>query len=379
MASKWIVAVSLILVVALAGCGGSNTSSNQPAPPASGGTPPPSIGSFTEQTPSGTAGNLVGEALVQLSDGSILVAGGDNQTISPGFNFTSAAEVLSLDASGTVVVTKVGNMTVARDIPGVVRMPDGRVLVVGGRGASDTPLATAEIYDPQAKSFSATGTMLHQRLAPAMFVLKDGTIVVIGGDIGTIPQETGEIYNPATGTFGSLFSIPSAVGMGSRSIAMLIDGRILFPGGSNNGTAVATAQIFDPQSRAFTPTGNMTSARSGPTVTTLADGKVLVAGGVNGGALASAETYDPATGTFSATGNMTEALTNPISIRLSSGKVLVVGDNSRTSELYDPSTRTFTAGAQMITQVTFGQLFLMPDGTVLLTRGPSFPFEFFHP
>ena len=52
----------------------------------------------------------------------------------------------------------------------------------------------------------------------------------------------------------------------------------------------------------------MTAVRWSQTATLLSDGRVLIAGGWNGkAALASAELYDPKTGTFSPTGSMTAA------------------------------------------------------------------------
>src|SRR5262245_50536210 len=53
---------------------------------------------------------------------------------------------------------------------------------------------------------------------------------------------------------------------------------------------------------AFTSTGTMTTARAGHTATLLLNGKVLIVGGDKAG---TAELYDPATGTFTPTGNGT--------------------------------------------------------------------------
>jgi N-acetylneuraminic acid mutarotase len=75
----------------------------------------------------------------------------------------------------------------------------------------------------------------------------------------------------------------------------------------------------------------MNSARFFHTATRLANGKVLVAGGINadnsGGnpALASAELYDPSTGTWSLTSSLNHARTNYTATKLTSGQVLVAG------------------------------------------------------
>jgi hypothetical protein len=58
----------------------------------------------------------------------------------------------------------------------------------------------------------------------------------------------------------------------------------------------------------FNNTGSMNNARQYHTASVLTNGKVLVAGGSNGGTvLNSAELYDPSTGIWTTTGSMNNA------------------------------------------------------------------------
>ena len=97
----------------------------------------------------------------------------------------------------------------------------------------------------------------------------------------------------------------------------------------------------------------MTTARRMHTATLLPDDRVLIVGGYGeeGTALASAELFDLATGTFSATGSLITARAGHTAILLPTGAVLVIGGygtraypNVAPAELYDPGNRSIQGG-----------------------------------
>ncbi len=98
------------------------------------------------------------------------------------------------------------------------------------------------------------------------------------------------------------------------------------------------------------PISCMITARAGHTATVLSNGMVLITGGMNGDSivLASAELYDPATDRFFPTGAMTTQRSGHQALLLSNGKVLIIGGLNKkdailsSTELYDPNTGVFT-------------------------------------
>jgi hypothetical protein len=168
-----------------------------------------------------------------------------------------------------------------------------------------------------------------------------------------------------------------------HTATLLANGKVLIAGD------VVGADIYDPATGRFDPTGNMVIPRAfGVSATLLPDGRVLFAGGSitkSGGMTsntASAELYDTLTGTFAATGSLFTAKGCPAALLLPSGKGLVVGgwapwfvpQEPASAELYDPATGTFAAaGPYSNSSPKINEdiglcpnSFLLPDGRALI-------------
>ncbi len=116
----------------------------------------------------------------------------------------------------------------------------------------------------------------------------------------------------------------------------------------------------------------MSTARSAFTATLLESGTVLAAGGDNNNSirLASAELYNPSTGKWTPTGSMNYARFGQTATVLNSGKVLVAAGNlTPIAELYDPSSGKFSVTATQPTDIQDSAAVLLSDGAVLIPGG----------
>src|SRR5207245_10723230 len=88
-----------------------------------------------------------------------------------------------------------------------------------------------------------------------------------------------------------------------HTATLLADGPVLVVGGLGGvGEVLASVDVYDPATGAFSLTASLATGRYAHTATRLADGTVLIAGGFgDAGYLASVEVYGPATGTFAPT------------------------------------------------------------------------------
>lgn len=275
-----------------------------------------------------------------LADGRVLIQGGGAPTsestgaAAPEPNVVPPPELYD-PATGTFGPTN-GDTLIPLVLATATLLQDGKVLFAGGQtavapaegatpdpsGTSGVPTTEAELFDPASGTFSATGAMSAARLWHTATALQDGRVLIVGGtansDLMTSGQTvdptagSAETYDPGSGTFGATGDTV-APRMG-HAAALLADGRVLITGGLDTDEATPesfarSAELYDPASGTFSATGDMVAPHAFHTATTLADGRVLIVGfgeelvtGMSGDAspdlLSSAEVYDPATGTF---------------------------------------------------------------------------------
>jgi uncharacterized protein YjbI with pentapeptide repeats len=282
-----------------------------------------------------------------------------------------------------------GNMITARRNHMVIALPNGKILLTGGAANADGTgsLASAELYDPVAHTFSSTvNTMSTSRVDHTVTLLLNGEVLVTGGYTDTTPaQSSADLYFQANNVFNAVtaqMTTPRA----EHAATLLANGTVLITGGNdNNGNTLASAEIFDPATNTFTATAQpMNSVRQAHHADLLPNGKVLISGGLDGNnnALASAEIYDPVAGTFTLTGPMTTARGNHSSALLYNGQILVAGGLTGpgtalvltgTAELYNPATGTFTpTGSMSIPRGHYAGI-VLDDGTIFISGGATLP------
>jgi N-acetylneuraminic acid mutarotase len=312
---------------------------------------------------------------VLLNDGTVITAGGTD-----GASFTAAAERFS---GGTWTSAGSIGQAVAGQVAAL--LPDGDALFAGGADAMSY-YTHGDVFDPGAGTWTQTPAMAHAHAYAAAASLANGDVMVIGGYDGGDTFTTGavDIYSAADGTWSAGPALPG--GRYAFTATTLSDGRVLVAGGDDGSlsstSALSSVEIYTPGSGgsagSWAAAESMHKVRLDQAAVLLKDGRVLVAGGVDasGTALNSAEVYDPTTGHWTLIGSMTNARAGFTLTVLPDGQVVAAGGYGTNPsqalnnvDLFDPTSDGWTGTGSLVTGRRYQTATPLADGSVLVIGG----------
>jgi len=388
----WIV-VAVLLAASPAAAHRSSSPQCFQDPPARNSEGPPDVDGFWEEIVD--VGQMAIHA-IHLPTGKLLFWGYNVGGPQPG---AIAGKLYDADA----------NVGTAIELPhpafcgGHTHLADGKILIAGGFGRTATESVT---YDPFTNTWGPIIKMYAGRYYPTLTTIADGRVFVASGTGGR--SSTPEIFDPATATWSPLgcipgttvcrnarlrnhyytrttqgpderlFTIPASrenwahsfdldtetwtrLTIGNEALGKMTPspgvyyapGKMLLAGGDFYGPAtrataaasiVEFADSLNPTLSAITP---MAYARNRGSLTLLADGKVLVTGGIRDAPCAGPaspfvyhpELWDPATEQWETLGPMQEdRVYHSTALLLHDGSVIVAGgeNNHTTAQVFRP-------------------------------------------
>jgi Galactose oxidase, central domain/Kelch motif len=332
------------------------------------------------KTVKGTPPQLEDHTATLLPSGDVLIAGGLNE-----LDASKHQDAAYLYKPAQDDFVPAGKMTAARTEHTATLLPDGTVLVAGGKNAKDY-LKTAEIYDPSkpaASAWTAAITMYKSRWGHAATALKDGRVLITGGFVSMDSTTSIVFYDPKTKSW----QVPGAMmatGRRYHTSTLLKNGKVLLTGGmkgysSSTWSYLDSIEIYDPNNgKMIVSKVKMSKKRVSHTATLLPGGEVLIVGGYCGKDCAAGklvdDVYDPITDTISPLQHAGPLPSSHLAALLKDGRVLVAGDNDTTNNkntlLYEPTGGgNWSKQPDMLQGRWGGSATRLNDGSVLVVGG----------
>jgi len=179
-------------------------------------------------------------AMITLSDGRILVTGGN----------TNTAEIFD-PATETWTMTT-DTMTEIRANHTSVLLDDGKVLIAGGGNAT----LTSEVFDPSDESFTASNNdMVRDHYRCEMGTLPSGEAVIYGAAGFGFSSYNAEVYDPAINKWYNPSSGSGQYGAEHYTMTELQNGKLLVAGGSPSINGANTSAVLINGTNLPAPTG----------------------------------------------------------------------------------------------------------------------------
>lgn len=276
----------------------------------------------------------------------------------------------------------VGELDRPRAYARAVSLSTGEILVVGGLDPDDPQVTSyrSELIEPRSGRITALPQPLLGRLNQTVTVARGGQVVVAGGTEhrGTYwaPVDRVEVFDPRTRQWR--IAPPLHAARGSHAAVVLRDGRVLVAGGNVGSRILRSAEVYDPATDRWQIVAPLPVGRTQFSFAALPDGRILAAGGFgqDGMIFSDSAIYDPGRNTWSRGPAMLQPRLNHAQVILLSGDVLYIageGDASGSAERYDVRLGRFVDAGRIAAPRVVPQAGLLPDGRVLLSGGLPFP------
>ena len=160
---------------------------------------------------------------------------------------------------------------------------NNKAFVIGGRRGK-LPVANFEVYSYETTSWTVYPDMLSKRLFPC-YVMTDNYIVTLGGLKETVQQgfsDACEVYNINDQDKGEWFTTKKMNMPTKRGdfAAVAVDNRVIVTGGlGNQGTPIASTELFDPETKKWKRLSDMPQGCS-TCASTVFQGDLFIFGGL---------------------------------------------------------------------------------------------------
>jgi uncharacterized protein (TIGR03437 family) len=218
-----------------------------------------------------------------LPNGKVLVTGG--LVVSSGrFVPTNTAELYD---PATNAWTDTGSMSAPRHAHTMTLLANGKVLVATGSNTNLnnppflTPVKSCELYDPATGAWTLTGEVALPRSTPTATLLPSGKVLLAGGtdnNNSELPTNRAELYDPGAGQWSATGNMTAIRDF--HTATLLPNGKVLLAAGyGNNFALLNSADLYEPATGVWSATGGAGRPRGGHSATLLNNGRVLIAGG----------------------------------------------------------------------------------------------------
>lgn len=317
---------------------------------------------------------------VLLGDGSVLAVGDDVACL-PG-PAEPGSELAERYDPTTDTWTEAESLNKPRKSFAMVRLDDGRALIVGGTNPDDALYSSTKLFDPSTGGWTDGPLLDVARGDPAAATLADGSVFI--GSVTFIGETTSttttEVLDAGAAAWRSAAPIQ---GLSALSFSALTDGRVMAV--AEGFEIEGVILLHDPGDEAWRDNDGPDLLRQ-VRIFPLDEADALAFGyedlAIGRSASTRVERFDGATDDWSEVAPMSTPREAAMITRLADGRVLVAGGATSdeidpeaqalaTTEIFDPVTETWTAGPDLLEPRKDGHALLLEDGSVLIHGGDA--------